>query len=137
MPQNSKGTRRERELVTLLDERGFAVMRAPASGSSTERELPDVLFGNGRSFYACEAKSSSGRPIYIDEEEIDALTFFAEKFGAIPIIGVRFDYDTNWYYFHPSEVYRTDDGNYRVKQETAVEEGASTDVLWDGGVWVE
>ena len=35
---NSKGDRRERELVNLLDERGFAVMRAPASGSATDRE---------------------------------------------------------------------------------------------------
>ncbi|PSP42505.1 nucleoid-structuring protein H-NS, partial [Halobacteriales archaeon QH_2_66_30] len=30
---NAKGDRRERELVNRLDEAGFAVMRAPASGS--------------------------------------------------------------------------------------------------------
>ena len=51
MPSNSKGSRRERELVNKLDEDGYAVMRAPASGAATERELPDVLAGDGEDFY--------------------------------------------------------------------------------------
>ena len=63
---NAKGDRRERELVNALDERGFAVMRAPASGSATDRDLPDVLAGDGETFYAIEAKSSAGAPIYLD-----------------------------------------------------------------------
>jgi ABC-type phosphate/phosphonate transport system substrate-binding protein len=41
----AKGDRRERELVNRLDEAGFAVMRAPASRSAPDRELPDVLAG--------------------------------------------------------------------------------------------
>lgn len=67
---NRKGERRERELVNLLDECGFAVMRAPASGSPTDRELPDGIAGNGERFSAIEAKSSSGNPIYLDAEEV-------------------------------------------------------------------
>jgi len=44
-------------------------MRAPASGSATERELPDVLAaGDGDTFYAIEAKSSAGDPIYLGGE---------------------------------------------------------------------
>jgi len=50
MPTNKKGDRRERELVNRLDDAGFAVMRAPASGGATQRELPDVLAGNGEAF---------------------------------------------------------------------------------------
>lgn len=79
---NRKGERRERELVNRLDEIGFAVMRAPASGSATERDLPDLLAGDGERFYAIEAKSSSGDPIYLDNAEVEALMFFATKFGA-------------------------------------------------------
>ena len=101
MPGNPKGDRRERELVNELDEAGFAVMRAPASGSATDRELPDVLAGrtdrcSSRSneqgaesdtdseplFYAIEAKSSSGNPIYLTGEEVEALVYFARNFGA-------------------------------------------------------
>ncbi len=119
---NAKGDRRERELVNKLDEAGFAVMRAPASGSATERELPDVLAGNGEDFYAIEAKSSAGDPIYLDGEEVYALVYFSRSFGANPRVGVRFDRE-DWYFFHPDDLYQTDGGNYRVKKETALADG--------------
>ena len=119
---NAKGDRRERELVNRLDESGFAVMRAPASGAATDRELPDVLAGNAESFYAIEAKSSGGDPIYLTGEEVEALVYFSRNFGAKPRIAVRFDRE-DWYFFHPGDLYTTDGGNYRVKQETAVAEG--------------
>ena len=119
---NAKGDRRERELVTALDEAGFAVMRAPASGSATERELPDVLAGDGETFYAIEAKSSAGDPIYLSGEEIEALVYFSRNFGAKPRVGVRFDRE-DWYFFHPGDLYQTAGGNYRVKKETALSDG--------------
>jgi Holliday junction resolvase len=119
---NEKGDRRERELVNELDDAGFAVLRAPASGSATERELPDVLAGDGEEFYAIEAKSSAGDPIYLDGEEVEALVYFARSFGAKPRIGSRFDRE-DWFFFHPGDLYRTDGGNYRVKLETALAEG--------------
>lgn len=122
MGSNEKGNRRERELVNQLDENGFAVMRAPASGSATKRELPDALAGNGDVFYAIEAKSSSGDPIYLTGEEVEALVYFSQNFGAKPRIGVRFDRE-DWYFFHPGDLYTTDGGNYRVKKETALQDG--------------
>ena len=122
MPTNKKGDRRERELVNRLDDAGFAVMRAPASGGATQRELPDVLAGDGERFYAIEAKSSKGDPIYLTGEEVQALVYFAQNFGAKPRIGVRFDRE-DWYFFHPGDCYTTDGGNYRVKKETALADG--------------
>lgn len=119
---NRKGERRERELVNRLDDVGFAVMRAPASGSATERDLPDVLAGNGESFYAIEAKSSNGDPIYLDGSEVEALEFFSQNFGAEPRIGVRFD-EEDWAFFRPDELYVTEGGNYRVKLEKALADG--------------
>jgi len=119
---NAKGDRRERELVNRLDEAGFAVMRAPASGSATDRDLPDVLAGNSERFYAVEAKSSAGDSIYIDGAEVAALVYFSQNFGARPRIGVRFDHE-DWYFFHPEELYTTDGGNYRVKRERALADG--------------
>lgn len=119
---NAKGDRRERELVNKFDEAGFAVMRAPASGSATERDLPDVLAGNSESFYAVEAKSSAGDPIYLSGEEVYALVYFSRNFGAKPRIGVRFDRE-DWYFFHPDDLHQTDGGNYRVKKETALADG--------------
>ncbi len=120
----AKGDRRERELVNALDEAGFAVMRAPASGSATQRELPDVLAGNGETFYAIEVKSSAGNPIYLTGEEVEALVYFSRNFGAKARIGVRFDRE-DWYFFHPGELHVTDGGNYRVKKEQAIGHGES------------
>ena len=125
---NAKGDRRERELVNKLDEAGYAVMRAPASGSATERELPDVLAGNGDRFYAIEAKSSAGDPIYLENEEVYALVYFSRNFGAKPRVGVRFDRE-DWYIFHPDDLYQTDGGNYRVKKEVALAKGTDFEEL--------
>ena len=128
MSANRKGDRRERELVNRLDEAGFAVMRAPASGSATDRDLPDVLAGDDGRFYAIEAKSSSGDPIYLSGEEVEALIYFARNFGAKARIAVRFDRE-DWYFFHPGDLYTTDGGNYRVKKETALADGTDFDEL--------
>lgn len=119
---NSKGNRTERELVRKLAEAGFAVMRAPASGSATKRDLPDVLAGNADTFYAIEAKSSADDRIYLDGEEVESLVYFARNFGAKARIGVRFD-EMDWFFFHPGTLHKTDGGNYRVKRETALADG--------------
>ena len=126
----AKGDRRERELVNELDAAGFAVIRSPASGSATQREQPDVLAGNGDVFYAIEAKSSSGDPIYLSGEEVEALVYFSRNFGAKARIGVRFDREA-WYFFHPGELHVTDGGNYRVKKEQAISEGTPFEDLID------
>lgn len=135
MPSSSsrRGSRHERELVNYLDANGFAVMRAPASGAATERELPDVLAGDGEDFYAIEAKSVSADVVYVEEYEGDDLGFFAEKFGAKPRIAARFDEENGdpsygedwpgWYIHDPSDLYRTDAGTYRVKKGVALSEG--------------
>lgn len=128
---NTKGGRRERELVNRLADSDFAVMRAPASGSATDRNLPDVLAGNGESFYAIEAKSSSGDPIYLDSEEVAALVYFGRNFGAKPRVGVRFDRE-DWYFFHPDDLHVTDSGNYRANKELALSEGVDLDELTGG-----
>lgn len=65
---------------------------------------------------AIEAKSSGGDPIYIPEEEVADLTEFATRFGAKPRIAARFDRE-DWYFFNPENLYRTNAGTYRIKQE--------------------
>lgn len=130
---NSKGDRRERELVNFLDGDGWAVMRAPASGSATERELPDVLFGDGDDVYAAEVKASGGDPIYLDQDEVADLLYFATSFGAKGRIAVKFDVergDPAWgedhpgfYFLDPDDCHRTPTDNYRVKKAEAAENG--------------
>lgn len=128
MSSSDKGDRRERELVNILHERGYAVMRAPSSGSGTERNLPDILAGDGSRFYAFEVKASQDTQVYLDGEEIEALIYFTRNFGARARIAVRFDRE-DWYFFHPNDLYTTNSGNYRIKREKAVEHGLTFDDL--------
>lgn len=136
---NAKGDRAERNLVNALDARGFAVMRAPASGSATDRDLPDVLAGDGEVFYAFEVKASSGDPIYVDEAEVRDLHHFAQAFGATAVLAADFPTehgDPAWgegrpgiYTLDPGALHRTDGGNYRIKRSTALDMGIGVDGL--------
>lgn len=109
MPNSSeKGARRERELVNILDERDWGLMRAPASGSRTDRELPDFIAGNGHIVVAGEVKTS--RPdnrIYVQPKKVSDLKYFAKMFQAVPLVFVRWDQDTTWYWEHIDEIPRT------------------------------
>lgn len=125
---SQKGDRRERELVNILDKNGFAVLRAPASGGSTKRHLPDILAGNAKDFYAIEAKSRSSNRLYISGRQIEGLLFFAINFGAKPRIGVRFD-EEKWYFTHPNNTYITDSNNYRIDKDVIFMQGESIDEL--------
>lgn len=127
------GGQYEREFVNLLEKHGFAVMRAPSSGSGTERELPDVvaLRSNESGLeeaYAIEHKTNSEHHIYLTEDEVDKLVSFAAAGGLIPLLSGRWkedhdagwnhhndEYDTTGYYLlTPHQCYRTDGGNYRI-----------------------
>lgn len=133
MASNSKGVRAERKLASWLGDNGFAVIRAPASGSATDRELPDLFAGDGRWFLAIEVKRSSSKPIYIDQSKIDGLAYFAEKFGASTRVAVKFDLKPDddaygsdrpgFWFLAPLYLHRTPGGNYRVKKSEAHELG--------------
>lgn len=149
--KNTKGDEKERNLVQDVDEAGLGVLRAPSSGSATGRDLPDLLVGypipdDGfaregaldegyytAQVYGIEGKTSSGDPIYIPKEEVEALRRFCRRFGAHPKIGVRFnaeygdphygnDEDNGWRFFDPEDLH--DAGkNLRVKKVVALSEG--------------
>lgn len=123
---STKGSRRERELVNMFSDDGFAVMRAPASGGATDRELPDILASNGDLFVAVEAKSRNEGYIYIDGEEVVSLLHFAVHFGALPRIGLRYN-RSDWYFVPVSALHRTNGGNYRASEELRDERGTIYD----------
>jgi Holliday junction resolvase len=119
------GSRKERELVReLYAKQSWVAMRAPSSGSATAHDLPDVLAGNGQRFLVIELKASSGNPVYIDREEIEALRRFATAFGGErgeALVGCRWQsrgiQDQSFYLSPPDLLHRTDAGSYRAKYE--------------------
>ncbi len=118
---NVKGTRAERELLHMLFEHGWMPLRAAGSGSTT---LPavDLVAGNGKKILAIECKSISKDRHYFDDEEIEQIKTFSEKFGADPIIGVRFD-NIGWYFIELKDLVKGAGKNYFVSLESAQEKG--------------
>lgn len=93
MSNYQKGARGERELISILENRGYVCLRAPASGAGTERELPDVIAGDGSHFIVFEVKRfGSDDYDYISKSEIEDLKYYADNFGAEYYIAVRFDH---------------------------------------------
>ena len=112
-----KGSRTERELVNLLWDHGFAVMRSPASGSGRKHPQPDILVSDGGKAFGIETKSSGKDTIYIGKEEIEKLEEFCDKFGCDPMVGVRFD-RKEWTFFKPKELDQTEK-SYKVTRDMA------------------
>lgn len=116
------GDAKERELVReVYGTNGWVAMRAPSSGSATPHDLPDVLAGCRGRFLVIELKSSGGDPVYIDQEEIEALKRFAHAFGGEALVACRWSsrslQDSTFYFSPPERLYRTDAGTYRAKYQ--------------------
>lgn len=124
----ARGYRAERELVVQLWRRGFAVMRAPASGSRVRKAAyPDVVaIKNGR-VAVFEVKSrSKEETIYLEREQVAKIVEFARRAGGKAYIAVRIP-DRGWI-FVPVEKLEQTEAGYKVRKE-ALLEGLSLEEL--------
>lgn len=125
-----KGDDGEREVVNRLeDEMGWRALRAPGSGGGTDRERPDAIAGRDGRVVVFEAKTSSGKPVYVGKDEVAALVQYAADFGAEAYIAIRWKSnqirDTTIYVANPHDMHETEK-NYRAKYEDCVEKAAWT-----------
>ncbi|NMC67628.1 MAG: hypothetical protein GYA61_05310 [Spirochaetales bacterium] len=80
------GIEHERNLVNLLQGKGFMAGRLQQSGVS----LPDVIAGDSESFFVFEVKSTKSTNIKIYKRQIWSLRNFAYNFNAKPYVAVYF-----------------------------------------------
>ncbi len=99
-----KGSRAERELAKMFWENGFAVMRAAGSGIMNF-PLPDLIVGNAEKkiIYAIECKSVKKNVKYLTNEDISQVIKFSKKFGATPLIAIRFN-NYGWFFLKPKDL---------------------------------
>lgn len=112
---SKRGSVEERWLVKYLEQHGYASTRIPASGGATKSDRPDVLAGNGIKCYAFEVKSSKKDYIYIREEQIEELKRFSYKFGAKPLVCVKFTREP-YVILKLNQLKRTAKGNYKINR---------------------
>ena len=114
-----KGFSHERELVKKLWDSGFAVVRAPASGSKAKRIMyPDIVAIYRGKIIAIEAKTiSEPRTIYIEEQQIKKLVEFAKRAGCESYIAVKVVGSGELFFISLSKLEKTNN-KYKLSKES-------------------
>jgi Holliday junction resolvase len=110
-----RGFAHERELAVRLYREGFAVIRAPASGSRVVRlYYPDITAIYRGRILAIEVKSMSYlRDVYIEERKIRRMNDFASRSGGKPYLAVKVIGTGEWRVIPLDVGERTPSGYYR------------------------
>ena len=111
---------RERDLVRLLWKKGFACIRAPASGSKVKRTIyPDVVaIWRGKVFVFEVKTSEKYRTIYIPKHQIEKLRVFTERAGGRAFIAVKIiGQGKPWKFIPVEQLEHTSSGNYKITME--------------------
>ncbi|ASI99789.1 Holliday junction resolvase Hjc [Thermococcus celer] len=105
-----RGASAERELIRMLEKAGFAVVRSAGS------KKVDIVAGNGRVYLCVEVKSTRSERLYFSEEDYEKLVSFSERFGAKPVIAVKF-VNNGWRFFLPEDLEKGGK-NYKLGLQT-------------------
>ena len=113
-----RGFHYERELARMLYREGFAVIRAPASGSRAKRLFyPDIVAIYKRNILVLEVKARSEiSDIYIDKYKVERLRDFAERSGGEAYVAVKITSLGEWRAVPLRDLWTTREGNYRVSK---------------------
>ncbi|WP_434731380.1 Holliday junction resolvase Hjc [Thermogladius sp. KZ2Tp1] len=117
LSNRKRGFAHERDLARRLWERGFAVMRAPASGSKAKRVLyPDVVAIMNGQVFAFEVKSTRAgeKTLYIQREQVQKLVEFVRRSGGSAFIAVKIVGRGEWMFVPVKELVETSGGNYKL-----------------------
>jgi len=119
-----RGFAHERDLAFRLFKAGFAVVRAPASGSKASRlAYPDVVAIYRGRVLVFEAKAySSLRPVYVDARRYRRLVDFAERAGGRAFLAFKLVGTGEWRLVPLQRLERVETGAYRCP--VALLEGA-------------
>lgn len=122
-----RGFEAERELVRKLWSRGFAVIRAPASGARARlAAYPDIVAIFKGRIYAIEVKyRRDNAPIYIDRTQLEKLIEFSRRAGATPLIAVKRAHK-GWKLISIDQVKGTNTGRIKIDDEV-LNNGVSLD----------
>ncbi len=126
MNKKAKGSNAERDLIHKFNDNEWVAIRSAGSGSQ-QYPSPDILAGNNLRRLAIECKSTADIKKYLTKKEVDELVFFAQKFGAEPWIGVRFD-RMEWYFISIDDLDKTDK-SYSIGIPEAKRKGLSFEQL--------
>ena len=106
-----KGASAERELIKMLEKKGFAVVRSAGS------KKVDIVAGNGKTYLCIEVKTTRSDKLYLSEEDLMKVKNFSTIFGGKGIIAVKF-INNGWYFFDAEELKKSGK-NYKISLQIA------------------
>lgn len=114
-----KGFQHERDLARKLWDHGFAVIRAPASGSKAKHIMyPDLVAIRDRHIFAFEIKTVyREKTIYIPKIQVEKLREFIRRAGGKGYIAVKIVGESGWRFISLDELEETCGGNYKVSRD--------------------
>ncbi len=124
-----KGSNIERELIHLFWNKNIPAIRVAGSGRMNYPS-PDVVAGNRDKKIVVECKASKKNHIYLTKQEVKDLINFADLFGALHFIGVRFNRE-GWFFISSSDLDETAK-NFVVSLNKIKEKGISFESLTKG-----
>jgi Holliday junction resolvase len=102
MPKSSKGSRRERELLTFLTKQGFVVHRVAGSGLGEEAICDLVAVRDGEiHFVECKSRIKAYYTKQ-NQEQLSQLVKISNSCKAKPILAVKLNYK-DWKIFDLNE----------------------------------
>jgi len=130
----NKGSRTERELFHMFYDSGCMPLRIAGSGS-TPIPSCDLVVNCNNKHLAIECKSLKNDRKYLDDESINQLRIFAERFNATPILAIRFDRE-EWYFLDVTDLnkLKRTKNNFVVSIEYAKKEGMSFEQVIKGDI---
>jgi len=125
------GFAHERELAVKLWKKGFAVIRAPASGSKTRRVMyPDIVAIRRGYVLAIEVKTThENKPIYIPCHQVEKLREFIKRSGGEGFIAVKIIGSGEWRFIRIDDLIMTRKGNYKIDKESLAKSYRLSDLV--------
>ncbi len=104
MPNNkAKGSRVERELLSLLTENSWRAVRVAGSGVNDDSPCDLIAAKRGKKGFTIEVKSSKKSSIYISKRQIEDFILFSNIIGLKPAIAARFNHH-GWLFLEPKHL---------------------------------
>jgi len=120
MAHYNKGANAERELLRLLYNEGFAVVRVAGSGASKFPE-PDCLAFRKSQKFAFECKARSGRYLHIPKEQMESLIMWSRQADLPAYIAWKISHK-GWLFIRPED-FAVRKKSYAIDIETAMKKG--------------
>jgi len=114
-----KGARSERELIHMLEGKGFSVVRA--AGSGVAGGCPDLLAFKGPRQFAIECKAWGGERVAVDHAHYASLKRWEENTGITTMVAWRMD-RASWLFIYLPEL-EENPQSYSITRRRAEEIG--------------